>query len=127
MLSDALLRNMSIILIFSAWERGQRMKAGIIITGTGSILALTSTDNFEHPDFVDALKEKGIDKYILFEVPEDLVKSRYGQHYLIAMADLKQSDVLRIVDVDGQRIFKNFDLRALNGPIFHEELLQKAA
>jgi hypothetical protein len=37
------------------------------------------------------------------------------------MADRKQSDVLRIVDVDGQRIFKNFDLRALSGPIFHEE------
>jgi len=60
-----------IILMFSARERGQRMKAGIIITGSGSILALTSTDYFEHPDFVDALMEKGIDKYIVFEVPEE--------------------------------------------------------
>jgi len=105
------------------------MKACIIFTGSGSILALTSVDNFEHPDFVEALKEKGIDKYILFEVPEDLVKSRYGQHYFVAIADLKQSDILRIVDVDGQRIFRNFDLRSLNGPICHEEpsILEKAA
>ena len=83
----------------------------------------------EDPDFLDALKAKGIDKYIVFEVPEDLVKNQYGQHYLISMSDRKQSDVLRIVDVDGQRIFRNFDLRALSGPIMHEEpaILQKAA
>ena len=120
---------MSIILIFCAWERGQRMKAGIIFTGSGSILAITSVDYFEHPDFVEALRGKGIDKYILFEVPEDLVKTRYGQHYFVTMADLKQSDILRIVDVDGQRIFRNFDLEALSGPIFHEGLLiaEKAA
>jgi len=105
------------------------MKAGIIFTGSGSILAITSVDYFEHPDFVEALRGKGIDKYILFEVPEDLVKTRYGQHYFVTMADLKQSDILRIVDVDGQRIFRNFDLKALGGPVFHEELsiLEKAA
>jgi len=57
------------------------------------------------------------------------VKSRYGQHYFVAMADLKQSDILRIVDVDGQRIFRNLDLEALGGPIFHEEpsIIEKAA
>ncbi len=105
------------------------MKAGIIITGSGSILALTSTDHFENPDFVDALKQKGIHKFIVFEVPEELVKNRYGQHYLVTMADRKQSDLLRIVDVDGQRIFRNFDLGALSGPILHEEPaeLSKAA
>lgn len=97
------------------------MKAGIIITGSGSILVLTSVDRFEHPDFVGALKQKGINKYILFEAPEELVRSRYGQHYSVTMSDLKQSDVLRIVDVDGQRIFRNFDLETLRGPIFHQE------
>jgi len=105
------------------------MKAGIIFTGSGSILALTSVEYFEHPDFIEALRGKGIDKYILFEVPEDLVKSRYGQHYFVTMADLKQSNILRIIDVDGQRIFRNFDLGALGGPIFHEEphIEEKAA
>jgi hypothetical protein len=105
------------------------MKAGIIITGTGSILALTSCDYLEHPDFLEALKEKGINKYIVFEVPKDLVQSRYGQHYQVTMADRKQPDVLRILDVDGQRIFRNFDLRVLGDPIFHEEpeVIPKAA
>jgi hypothetical protein len=65
--------------------------------------------------------EKGIDKYMVFEVAEDLVKSRYGQHYYVTMADRKQSDILRIVDVDGQQIFRNFDLKSLGSPIFYEE------
>jgi len=97
------------------------MKAGMIITGSGSILALTSSDSFESSAFVDAVKEKGIDKYIVFEVPEALVKSRYGQHYYVTMADRKQSDLLRVVDVDGQRIFRNFDLKSLGNAIFYEE------
>jgi hypothetical protein len=97
------------------------MKAGIIITGSGSVLALTSSDSFEDTDLVEALMAKGINKYIVFEVPEDLVKSRYGQHYSVTLADRHQSDILRIVDVDGQRIFKNFDLKALSRPICHEE------
>jgi hypothetical protein len=105
------------------------MKAALIITGSGSILALTSSDNLDHPDFLEALREKGINKFIMFEVPEDIVKTRYGQHYLVTMADRKQSDILRIVDVDGQRIFTNFDLYVLKGPIFHQEpeVMYKAA
>jgi hypothetical protein len=109
--------------------KGAEMKAGIIITGSGSMLALTSGDSFEDPVFVGALMEKGINKYIAFEVPEDLVKSRYGQHYFVTLADRRQSDVLRIIDVDGQRIFRNFDLNALTRPVCHEEtaVIQRAA
>jgi hypothetical protein len=109
--------------------KGQRMKAGIIITGSGSMLALTSCDSFEDPDFVNALRAKGINKYILFEVPEDIVKNRYGQHYFVALSDRLQSDVLRIVDIEGHRIFRNFDLGTLSLPICHEEpaVMQRAA
>lgn len=105
------------------------MKAGIIITGSGSMLALTSSDSFEDSAVVDALMEKGIGKYIASEVPEDLVKSRYGQHYAITLADRRQLDILRVIDVDGQRIFRNFDLKALSRPVCHEEraVITKAA
>ncbi|MGC8492880.1 MAG: hypothetical protein ACP5SH_14205 [Syntrophobacteraceae bacterium] len=98
------------------------MKAGIIITGSGTILVLTSADSLEAPDFVRSLAEKGISKFIAFEVPEEAVRNRYGQHYSVTLGDLKQYDMLRIVDVDGQRIFKNFDLSSLKGPIFHDEV-----
>ncbi|MDR3570296.1 MAG: hypothetical protein P4L43_19915 [Syntrophobacteraceae bacterium] len=96
------------------------MKAGIIITGTGPILILTSADSLDSPDFVRALRTKGIDEYIAFEIPEEAVRKRYGQHFVVTMADMKQIDILRIVDVDGQRIFRNFDLGGLSGPVLHD-------
>lgn len=98
------------------------MKAGIIITGSGSILVLTSADSLENADFVRALGEKGINKYIAFEVSEEAVKNRYGRHYIVTMGDLKQFDMLRIVDVDGQRIFRNFDFSGLSGPVLHDDM-----
>jgi hypothetical protein len=48
------------------------MKAGIVFTGTGPILILTSCDSLEHPDLVARLCEKGISKYVeplLWEPP----------------------------------------------------------
>jgi hypothetical protein len=109
--------------------KGYIMKTGIILTGSGTILFSTSSDNFEDPEFVNALRQKGIDKYIAFEVPEEKLRKMYGQHYVITMADRKQFDLLRIVDVDGQRIFMNFDLAALSGPVLHDghEQMRRAA
>ena len=104
------------------------MKAGIIIDGAGSILILTSCESFEDPQLVEAFRRKGITKYVAFEVPVDLVQKNYGQHFAVALADRQQTDILRVVDVDGQRIFTNFPLRTFNRPVCHEEqILRKAA
>jgi hypothetical protein len=105
------------------------MKAGVIITGGGGILVLTKCGSFDDPDLVDALREKGISKYIAFEVPLDLVEKQYGQHYSITMSDRKQADILRVVDVDGQRVFKNFPLTVFGRPVCWEApgILRKAA
>ncbi|MFZ0932326.1 MAG: hypothetical protein WAN11_27250 [Syntrophobacteraceae bacterium] len=97
------------------------MKAGIITAGSGAILVLTDRGSFEDPDLVKALHQKGVDKYVEFEVPLDLVKRQYGQHYSVIMADRKQTDLLRVVDVDGQRIFKNFPLSVFGPPLCYEE------
>jgi hypothetical protein len=97
------------------------MKAGVIITGVGGILVLTDCSSFEAPELIDALREKGINKYIAFEVPLNLVEKQYGQHYSIILHDRTQSDVLRVVDVDGQRIFKNFPLRAFDHMVCLDE------
>lgn len=105
------------------------MKAGVIVTGSGSILVLTACGSFDDPEIIDALNEKGIDKFIAFEVPLDLVRNRYGQHYSIAMADRRESDALRVVDVDGQRIFTNLPLDSFGQPLMHEKpaIRRKAA
>ncbi len=105
------------------------MKAGVVVNGTGAILVLTACDSFEDPNVASCLREKGMDKYIAFEIPVDEVKVQYGQHYSVTLADRKQSDACRVVDVDGSRIFRNFQLDIFSQPISHDETVihRKAA
>jgi hypothetical protein len=96
------------------------MKAGIFFTGTGPILILTSYDSLNDPKLVEKLSFKGIQKYIAYEVPEEQVKEKYGNHYAVIRGDLKQSDDLRVLDYDGHHVFYSFSIRDLGEPVFHE-------
>lgn len=96
------------------------MKAGILFTGTGPILILTSYNDLSDPNLVDKLATKGIKKYIAYEVPEDKVKERYGQHYNVILGDLNQTDDLRVLDYDGHHVFYNFSLKEIGEPVYHE-------
>ena len=97
------------------------MNAGIFFTGTGPILILTTYRQLDDPMLVDKLSQKGIKKFIAYEVPEALVKEKYGQHFNVIMGDLKQTDDLRVLDYDGHHVFYNFSLSELGEPVFHEE------
>jgi len=96
------------------------MKAGIIFTGTGPILLLTTYDSFTHPEFVKKLEAKGINKFIASEVPLEAVKSKYGNHYNVVLGDLKQTDDLRVMDYNGYNVFHSFSFREMGKPIYHE-------
>jgi len=96
------------------------MKAGIFFTGTGPILLLTSYETLDDPNLVAKLKTKGIRKYIAYEVPEEMVKDKYGKQYSIILGDLKQSDDLRVLDYDGHHIFYNFSVKDVGEPVYHE-------
>ena len=96
------------------------MKAGIFFTGTGPILILTSYESLDDPNLVEKLALKGIKKYIAFEIKEDLVKQKYGQHFNVILGDLKQADDLRVLDYDGHHVFYNFSIDEMGEPIFHE-------
>jgi len=96
------------------------MKAGIIFTGTGPILILTTYESFSDPRFIEKVAAKGLKKFIAYEVNEDMVKEKYGQHFKVIMGDLKQSDDLRVLDYDGHHIFSSFDLGELDEPFYHE-------
>lgn len=100
------------------------MKAGIFFTGTGPILILTTYRELNDPMLVNKLEQKGIRKFIAYEVPEALVKEKYGLQFKIIMGDLKQSDDLRVLDYDGHHVFYNFSLAELGEPIFHEEKMR---
>jgi hypothetical protein len=96
------------------------MKAGIFFTGTGPILILTTFVSLAAPQLIEKLSSKGIKKFIAYEVPEEKVKEKYGNHFNVVMGDLHQSDDLRVLDYDGHHVFYNFSLKELGEPIFHE-------
>jgi len=96
------------------------MKAGIFFTGTGPILILTTYASLNEPQLIEKLTQKGIKKYIAYEVPEELVKQRYGKHFNVILGDLKQTDDLRVLDYDGHHVFYNFSLEEIGQPVYHE-------
>ncbi|SHG34655.1 hypothetical protein SAMN02745206_03719 [Desulfacinum infernum DSM 9756] len=96
------------------------MKAGIIFTGTGPILVLTSYDSFTDPKFVEKMATKGIKKFIARELPVEKVKEKYGLQYSIILGDLKQTDDLRVLDYNGHNVFYNFSFKEMGEPIYYE-------
>ena len=96
------------------------MKAGIVFTGTGPILILTSYDSFTNEKFVEKLKAKGILKFIVYELPFDKVREQYGMHLSMVMGDLHENDDLRVLDYNGHHIFTNFSFADMGEPIQYE-------
>ncbi|MCP3686475.1 MAG: hypothetical protein GY861_27875 [bacterium] len=96
------------------------MKAGIIFTGTGPILILTNYESFEDSSFRAKLGVKGVNKFIVSEVPLDKVKEKYGNHYSVIMGDLNQTDDLRVLDYNGHNVFYNFSFSDIGKPIYYE-------
>ncbi|RLB11780.1 MAG: hypothetical protein DRG27_00450 [Deltaproteobacteria bacterium] len=84
------------------------MKAGIIFTGTGPILILTTYEDFSDEKFCEKMRAKGINKFIAVEVPVELCKKKYGNHFQVVMNDIKQEDDLRVLDYNGFNVFYNF-------------------
>jgi hypothetical protein len=65
------------------------MKAGVIFTGTGPILILTTYESFKYGKFTEKFSLKGIKKSIAYEVSMDLVKEKYGQQFDRIIKDVK--------------------------------------
>jgi hypothetical protein len=101
-------------------EKTHVKKAYLLFPGFGAMLVLTSYDSILAPRLLRQLKAKGISKFIAYEVPVDLAKSRYGGHFDVVLEDLSETDDLRVLDWDGRRAFENFSFKEMGAPIFHE-------
>jgi hypothetical protein len=108
---------------------GKKMKAGIIVTGTGPILILTSYDSLTHPKLVGKLAAKGISEFIGYELDWERVRDVYGTHFSVVMGDLHETDDLRVLDYNGHRVFANFNFDEMGNPVYYEPKgeLHKAA
>ena len=95
------------------------MKAGVIFSGSGPILILTTGEDLVGEKVASWLGNKGIKKYIAYEVDLERCKRCYGQHYDATLKDVKQQDDLRCLDYNGQRVFELFPFEELSKPMYH--------
>ena len=96
------------------------MKAGMLFTGGGPLVILTSHNSFTDPGLVRKLRAKGIEKFIVYELPILEVQKKYGGHFKLVLQDLHETDDLRVLDISGDRIFRLFKLTELPKPIVFE-------
>jgi hypothetical protein len=89
------------------------MKAYMLMTRSGPIVVLTSHASLLDNALVEKLAEKGIDKFVAYEIPIALAEQRYGTHFSIVKGNLRETDDLRVLDEDGERAFALF--RACHG------------
>jgi len=96
------------------------MHVFMLFTGGGSLVILTSHASIEDPDLLAKLAGKGIDKFIAYEAPLALARSRYGLHFDIVARSLAETDDLRVLDFDGARAVRLFRFEEMTGPVAHE-------
>jgi len=96
------------------------MKAGVVFTGSGPILVLTTYESFKNPKFIEKLSQKGIKKFIAQEVRIELCKEKYGTHFQVVKNDVRETDDLRILDYNGHHIFLNIPFEEMGEPFRHE-------
>jgi len=98
------------------------MKAGMIFTGSGPILILTTYNSLQDPKLAEKLAARGMKKYIAYEVSIDKVKKQYGTRFSVILGDLSQTDDLRVMDIDGHHVFNSFSFAELGPPIYYPPL-----
>jgi hypothetical protein len=96
------------------------MKCALLVTGNGPIVILTSYNSLENPDLLQRLGEKGIPKFLAYEIPLELARERYKGHFDKVMNGFTESDSLRILDHNGHRAFNLFTWEELGTPLAHE-------
>lgn len=102
------------------------MKVAMLFTGSGPIVIITSHDSLTAPALLDKLEAKGIERFLAYEIPLDIAKTRYGGHYRTVINDLRETDDLRVLDYNGERAFGLFRLDELGNPVIHEPVAEAA-
>lgn len=98
------------------------MKSFLLLTAGGPLLILTSHRSLDDTKLLEEVKHRGIGKCVAFEVPLELAKARYGGHFHAVESNLHETDDLRVLDFNGQRIFQLFRFDELGAPILQEHV-----
>lgn len=96
------------------------MKALLLFTGGGPMVVLSSHAAPDDEVFLEKLKAKGVDQFMAWELPMGEVEAKYGTHFETVVHDLHETDDLRVLDVNGHRVFELFRIDALKDPFVYE-------
>ncbi len=96
------------------------MKTALIFTGSSPILIITSYPSLDDGRFLEKLKQKGIEKFIAFEVQLESAKEKYGRRFDVIRDDLSETEDMRVLDYNGQLAFERFSFEELGEMIKHE-------
>src|ERR1700757_1746819 len=96
------------------------MKSLLLLTASGPLLILTSHESLQDQKLLAVLRQKGIGKFVAFEVPLSLARERYGGHFQAVESNLHETDDLRVLDFNGQRVFQLFRFDELGSPTLKE-------
>lgn len=96
------------------------MKVFLLMTASGPLMILSSHSSIEDPMIIEKLSAKGIDKFLAYEVPLELAKTRYAGHFSVVANDLHETDDLRVLDYSGERVFRLFSFAELGSATTHE-------
>ena len=96
------------------------MLAAMLYTEEGAIVIQTRYESLEHPRLLELLAEKGIRKFIGFQIPLELVQSRYGMHYIKEAQNRHQTDELTVIDANNRRAFYLFSFSEMSNATVYE-------
>jgi len=96
------------------------MLAAMLYTEEGAIVIQTRYESLEHPRLLELLAEKGIRKFIGFQIPLELVQSRYGMHYIKEARNRHQTDELTVIDANSRRAFYLFSFSEMSNATVYE-------
>ncbi len=106
------------------------MKAYFLWTVVGPQLILTSNDLGKDARYLSqtgrAVVGSQANKVMAYEVPLEVIKERYGEQVEVVMNDPEQTDQLRVLDSDGERVLNNIHFKELGQPIYYEPDSEKS-
>lgn len=97
------------------------VKVMLLLTHGGPMVILTSSETPTAPGLLKELADKGIDKFIAYDIPIELARERYGNHFDSVVHDVHETDQLRVLDFSGDRAFKLFKFSDLGPPTRYEK------
>lgn len=95
------------------------MRCFIVIYGAGAMLVASSFTSPTNPILVNRLRANDINRMILMQVPEELVRERYPLSY-DRVARIMGKDEFHVIDFNGGSVFNRFKFGELGNPMMVE-------